>query len=50
MSAPLALQASFDNIRNRCRAIYASRADSVNLRYMNMLDAMDKVRWSTPPY
>ena len=42
MSAPLALQASFDHIRNRCRAIYASRADSVNLRYMNMLDAMDK--------
>ena len=42
MGAPLALQETFDNIRARCRTIYRERADSVNLRYMDMLDAMDK--------
>jgi len=42
VGAPVALQETFGNIRARCRALYEERADSLNLKYIDMLGAMDK--------
>ncbi len=41
VGAPVSLQASFRNIIDRCRAIYQAKGDSVNLRYIAALEAMD---------
>ena len=41
VGAPINLQASFKNIIQRCKTIYQSKKDSVNLNYIGMLEVMD---------
>lgn len=40
--APVTLQESFENIIARCKTIYQTKNDSINLRYLSMLEKMDK--------
>lgn len=42
VGAPIALQETYQTIIATSRAIYASKKDSVNLGYLNMLSMMDK--------
>ncbi|MFT3793265.1 alpha/beta hydrolase [Flavobacterium sp.] len=41
VSAPVALQESFATIQNASRKLYESKNDQVNLKYLDMLAAMD---------
>jgi proline iminopeptidase len=41
LGAPMDFQATFDNIRARCTAIYKAKNDVRNLQYMALLEKMD---------
>ena len=41
VGAPLDYPATFRTIRRACRAVYQKKADTTNLKYIDMLDAMD---------
>jgi len=41
VSTPTSLQDCFRNILSRCRTIYENKKDSLNLRYISMLENMD---------
>jgi len=42
ISAPVALQETFNTIINSCKSIYETKKDSTNLMYISMLESMDK--------
>jgi proline iminopeptidase len=41
VGAPVSLQETFRNIQQRCQEIYEAKKDTVNLKYLKMLMAMD---------
>lgn len=42
LSTPLSLQKTYENIISRVKAIYRNNNDSENMRYVEMLESMDK--------
>lgn len=50
VGAPVSLQETFRNIRKKSTDIYAAKHDSVNLRYMQMLDNMDTASFEYSSY
>lgn len=42
IGAPISLQESFTNIVQKCKTIYETKKDQVNLNYLKMLENMDK--------
>jgi proline iminopeptidase len=42
IGAPISLQESFTNIIQKCKSIYETKKDQLNLNYLKMLDNIDK--------